>query len=307
MNDHDLPPSTLQLPPGSWTTLLDCVCDRFPRVGREQWLDRFARGRVLDASGRALAADAPYRVGLTIRYFREVESEPRVPFEESLVHVDDELVVADKPPFLPVAPTGAWVRETLLARLVRRLGNRDLVPLHRIDRLTSGLVLFSANPATRDRYQSLFRERRIAKEYRALAPPLPQCAFPFERRSRIESGEPFFRMRECAGTANAITRIDVLARDRVDATDTPLWLYALAPITGRKHQLRVHLAALGAPIANDPLYPELAPTYADDAARPLALVAHALEFRDPLTGSARRYVSSRTVSATAQRSGLVPA
>jgi tRNA pseudouridine32 synthase/23S rRNA pseudouridine746 synthase len=291
----ELPPSTLRLPPGRWPTLLDGLCAHFPRVSRERWLDRFARGRVLDGDGRALRADAAYVAGATTRYFREVDDEPVVPFDERLVHVDDELVVADKPPFLPVAPTGAWVHETLLARLVRRLGHRELVPLHRIDRLTSGLVLFSANPATRARYQALFRERRIEKEYHALAAPLPALAFPLERRTRVERGEPFFRMREADGEPNAVTRIDVL--DRAD--DASYWRYRLSPVSGRKHQLRVQMAALGAPIANDPLYPELRDT-SDDPARPLALLAYALAFRDPCDGAERRFVSTRSVEAPAR-------
>jgi tRNA pseudouridine32 synthase/23S rRNA pseudouridine746 synthase len=291
----ELPPSSVRLPPGAWPTVLDALCAQFPRISRERWIDRFARGRVLDADGRALHADAPHRAGATVRYFREVDDEPVVPFEERLVHVDDDLVVADKPPFLPVAPTGAWVHETLLARLVRRLNNPQLVPLHRIDRLTSGLVLFSANPATRDAFQALFRERRIEKEYHALAPPLPHLEFPRERRTRLERGEPFFRMREVEGEPNAVTRIEVL--DRADAA--PLWRFRLLPVTGRKHQLRVHLAALGAPIANDPLYPELR-SAPDDPARPLALLAYALTFPDPRDGVERRFLSTRVVEAPAR-------
>jgi tRNA pseudouridine32 synthase/23S rRNA pseudouridine746 synthase len=247
---------------------------------------------VLDADSHALPADAPYVAGATVHYFREVAEEPVVPFEERLVHVDDDLVVADKPPFLPVAPTGEWVRETLLARLVRRLGNQALVPLHRIDRLTSGLVLFSANPATRNRYQSLFRERRIEKVYHARAAPLPEFTFPLERRTRLVRGEPFFRMREVGGEPNAVTQIDV-----IDGTaGAPYWRYRLSPVTGRKHQLRVQLAALGAPIANDPLYPDLRAT-TDDPARPLALLAYSLAFRDPRDGQERRFASTRTVDA----------
>src|SRR5690606_29771573 len=112
--------------------------------------------------------------------------EPTIPFAESVLHVDAHLVVADKPHFLPVTPSGGFVRETLLARLVRRLGNPDLVPLHRIDRETAGLVLFSANPATRDAYQSLFRLRRIRKHYEAIAPALPGLSFPLVHASRVD-------------------------------------------------------------------------------------------------------------------------
>ena len=282
------PPSRLQLPPGPWSTVLDALCARFPSVDRARWLDRFARGRVLDAHARPLDVSTPYRVGLEVQYFREVPDEPRVEGEVVLVHVDAHLVVADKPHFLPVVPSGRFVRETLLARLVERLGNPQLVPLHRIDRDTAGLVLFSAAPASRARHSALFGSRRIEKLYEAFAPALPDIEFPHVRSSRLERGEPFFRMRETQGSPNSRSRIDVLERG------DGLWRYALTPITGRKHQLRVHMAALGAPIANDRLYPELS-TAADDPQRPLRLLARRLAFVDPLDGTAREFISRRTL------------
>src|SRR5687768_14554291 len=204
--------STLQLPPGEWPTVLDCLCDRFPAVARSQWLERMARGRVVDSAGSSVTPETPYRVGLEVHYYREVADEPPIPFDEVVLHADADLLVADKPHFLPVAPTGAHVHETLLGRLIRRTGNHSLVPLHRIDRDTAGLVLFSGNPQSRARYQALFRERRIEKSYEAIAPALPDIAFPCVRRSRIAAGEPFFRMQEVDGPANSETRIDVIAR-----------------------------------------------------------------------------------------------
>ena len=288
--------SRVQLPPGSWHTVLDCLCERFPAITREVWLDRFARGKVLDAGGVPLAVDAPYRLGAEIRYFREVANEATIPFEETVLHVDAHLVVADKPHFLPVTPAGGYVRETLLARLVQRLGNPDLVPLHRIDRETAGLVLFSANPATRDAYQSLFRHRRIHKRYEAIAAALPGLAFPRVHASRLEEGEPFFRMREVEGVANSETRIDVIERAG------EAWRYALEPVTGRKHQLRVHMAALGAPIRNDRLYPQLTPAADDDYTRPLQLLARSLVFADPLSGVERRFESGLRLQALNIRS-----
>ncbi|HEX7801366.1 MAG TPA: pseudouridine synthase [Pseudoxanthomonas sp.] len=281
--------STLQLPPGAWATLLDGLCARFPRIDRERWLDRFARGRVLDSERRPLSADTPYRVGATIRYFREVAEEPRIPFEEAILHVDQHLVMADKPHFLPVAPAGAHVRETLLTRLVGRLGNPDLVPLHRIDRGTAGLVLFSANKASRDAYQALFRERLIEKRYEAVAPALPGLRFPLVRESRIVKSEPFFRMREEEGEANSRTRIEVLR------SDGEWWRYGLFPVSGRKHQLRVHMAGLGAPIRHDPYYPDLAEQAGDDYGRPLQLLAKGLSFMDPLSGVQRAFESRRVL------------
>lgn len=275
--------SRLQIPAGPWATVFEALCARFPQVDAQIWRDRFARGRVLDAEGRALDVFAPCRVGDEVQYFREVPGEQPVPGVETVLHADEHLVVADKPHFLPVAPTGAWVRETLLTRLVRRFGNPDLVPLHRIDRETAGLVLFSASRESRARYQALFRERRIRKEYVALAPALPALAFPHVRRSRMERGEPFFRMHEVPGEPNSETVVEVLERRG------PEWLYRLQPITGRKHQLRVHMAALGAPIRNDRFYPELREEGPDDPANPLQLFACGLSFDDPLTGERRSF------------------
>lgn len=265
--------------------MLDGLCARFPAVPRRAWCDRFARGRVLDREGSPLAVDTPYRVGLEVQYFREVAAETPVPFAEHVLFADEHLVVADKPHFLPVTPGGGYVQETLLARLTRRLGNDALAPLHRIDRDTAGLVLFSASRATRAAYQSLFRERRIHKGYEAMALPLPGVAFPLRRASRLVPGEPFFRMREEAGDPNSETRIEVIDRSG------PWWRYALQPLTGRKHQLRVHLAALGAPIRNDPLYPTLAAREPGDFSHPLQLLARHLAFADPLSGAERRFES----------------
>lgn len=277
--------STVHLPPGPWTTVLDALCAHFSAIPRAQWLDRIARGRVLDGQGVAIGVDSPYRAGLRIHYYREVMDEAPIPFIETVLHVDEHLVVVDKPHFLPVIPAGSFVDQTLLRRLVRRLDNPQLVPLHRIDRATAGLVLFSANPTSRSVYQALFRERRIAKCYEALAEPLPEVAFPLWRRTRIVRGHPFFRMCEADGEPNSETRIEVIERG------DSYWRYALYPMTGRKHQLRVHMAALGAPILHDSFYPELEGVGADDRGRPLKLLARRLGFVDPLTGEGRCFVS----------------
>ncbi len=276
--------STVHLPPGRWTTVLEALCALFPAIDRGRWIDRMARGRVRDGDDRPLAADAPYRSGMRVRYFREVPAEMPIPFTETVLHVDEHLVVVDKPHFLPVTPAGGFVEETLLARMVRRFDNPALVPLHRIDRLTAGLVLFSTNPDSRAAYQGLFRERLIGKRYEAFAPGLPGTVFPLVRRSRIVTGEPFFRMREAEGDPNSETHLDV-----IEQGDT-FWRYALSPVTGKKHQLRVHMAALGAAILGDPLYPALGEQI-DDYARPLQLLARSLAFADPLDGRPRYFES----------------
>ncbi|WP_421571124.1 pseudouridine synthase [Stenotrophomonas sp. PD6] len=277
--------SRLQLPPGHWACLLDGLCARFPRIDRARWQDRFARGLVRDLQGRALSPGQPWQVGLEIQYFREVADEPLIPHREAILYADAHLLVADKPHFLPVTPAGAYVQQTLLARLMACTGNPALVPLHRLDRLTAGLVLFSTCVETRDAYQRLFRERRIAKTYEAIAPALPGVTFPHERHSRLVPGEPFFRMAEAPGEPNARTRIEV-----IEAAGAH-WRYRLSPETGRKHQLRVHMAALGAPILGDDLYPDLRGVGEGDPDQPLQLLARALAFDDPLTGAARQFTS----------------
>lgn len=268
---------------GSWRTVCEALCHRFPHIDAAEWARRLRDGEVRDDRGTVLAVDAPFRAGMVVRYTRDVGPEARLAGEVLIVHRDARLVVADKPAGLAVMPTGPWVRETLQVRVLEMLDLPSAIPLHRLDRDTEGLVLLSVDAASRDRYQALFRERAVQKTYEALAPALDDgAAWPRTYRSRLERGEPFFRMREADGEPNAETRIDVLERFG------SLWRYQLEPVTGRKHQLRIHMAALGAPLCGDRLYPTL-------SARPgrLALLARELAFIDPVDGAARRFRSPR--------------
>jgi tRNA pseudouridine32 synthase/23S rRNA pseudouridine746 synthase len=288
-NPADHQASTLCLPPGPWATVIDCLCEHFKAISREQWLDRIARGRVLDAQGQPIEVSLAYRQGLRIHYFREVPNEKPIAAQEHILYVDEHLVVADKPHFLPVTPTGEYVEHTLLRRLIRRLGNPNLVPLHRIDRHTAGLVLFSANPQSRAAYQQLFPTRQIDKTYEAIAAALPNLTFPLTHKSRMVNGEPFFRMQEVDGASNSETLVEVGERNG------ELWRYVLHPITGKTHQLRVHMTSLGASICNDPFYPTVSRDTVDDYARPLKLLAKRLSFKDPLSGQERQFESELTL------------
>jgi tRNA pseudouridine32 synthase/23S rRNA pseudouridine746 synthase len=285
-------PSRQTLPAGAWETVLDFLAERHPLVGADRWAARMRRGEVVDEKGLRLTPSSPYRAGALVFYYREPEEEPRVPFEAFILHRDERLLVADKPHFLPVVPAGRFLRETLLVRLRRMTGADGLAPVHRIDRETAGLVVFSLDPATRGAYASLFQRREVSKVYHALAHAAPVEAppeLPAVRRSRIVAGEPFFRMKEVEGEPNSETRVRLLAREPGGAA-----LYEARPLTGRKHQVRLHLSALGIPVVNDRLYPEVLPPRApEDFSAPLKLLAKSVSFRDPLTGRERHFESGR--------------
>ena len=284
--------STIALPPGPWSTLLEFLVHRFPNVGLAQWRQRFEDGLVLDEQHQALRPDAPYLAHSKVYYFRHVQSEPRIPFDEVVVYQDEHLVVADKPHFLPVTPGGRFVQETLLVRLKRKLGLPHLTPLHRIDLETAGLVVFSVQPSERDRNHALFRNQQVQKQYEAIAPYRPELSFPRTVRSRLEEDpQSFMQMREVDGEPNAHTDIELLE------VHGPLARYRLRPLTGRKHQLRVHMASLELPIVGDRIYPELQAEPPSDSAsdynNPLRLLAQHLVLTCPFTHSHRSFVSTQ--------------
>jgi tRNA pseudouridine32 synthase/23S rRNA pseudouridine746 synthase len=279
-------PSSRWLPAGPWKTVLDFLGEQYPRVNVETWTGRMARGEVLDENGCAVDPETPYRTGACIFYYREVDDEKIIPYVEQVLYRDEHILVADKPHFLPVIPSGEFLRETLLVRLRQKYHLENLVPVHRLDRETAGVVLFSVNPKTRGQYTSLFRNRKVRKVYEALAPTLEASTFPTIRRSRIVRGEPFFRMQEVPGEANSETAVRPV-RDLGRNS-----LYQLIPVTGRKHQLRLHLAGLGIPIINDRLYPVISRTRTDDFSSPLKLLAKSLSFHDPMSGRQLYFESS---------------
>ena len=281
--------SCVALPEGAWPTVLDYLVQQFPAIARTEWLSRMARGDVLDGQGIALGAGTPYRPRARIYYWRDLPNERRIPIAEEILFQDDCLLVADKPHFLPVTPGGRYLQETLLVRLKNRTGIATLAPIHRIDRETAGLVLFAIKPETRDAYAALFRERLVVKHYEAIAPWRADLQLPMDYQSRLVEGDTFMTMREEAGEPNAFTRISVLEQQGQRAR------YSLEPHTGRRHQLRVQMAALGLPIVNDQIYPVLQPPLKEgelpDYARPLKLLAKSIAFADPVTAQSRRFES----------------
>jgi len=284
-------PSCVGLPHGPWPTIAEFLIERFPAITREAWLERIAANDVIDEHHVPVTAQRRYQSPLRVYYYRSLDNEVHIPFEEQVVFQDDQLLVVDKPPFVPVTPTGKYLQESLLVRLKRKLKIDDLVPLHRIDRSTSGLVLFSVRQETRGAYQAMFPERRIDKHYEAVVPwQEGVSSVPATYRSRLVDDDHFMRVREEPGEPNSETHIELLAARDGHA------LLKLSPVTGRKHQLRVHCLALGMPIVNDPIYPVLLPENTDDFDKPLQLLAKSVAFTDPITGEPRRFTSPRNLS-----------
>jgi len=286
-------PSCVATPAGTWQLMLDFLVERIPAVGRDVWQARMAAGDVLDAKGQPLPPDAPFEAHRKLYYWRALSFEHPIPFEEGIVFQDAHLVVADKPHFLPVTPKGRYVQQTLLVRLKKRLGLDTLVPIHRIDRETAGLVAFSVRPQDRHAYQALFRDRAVHKVYEAIAPLNPEVALPLRYQSRLQESERFMAMQTVEGQPNAETLIELIAQQK------GLGHFRLSPVTGRKHQLRAQLHALGMPICHDQIYPVLLPErpldMAPDFSQPLQLLARTLAFTDPVTGAHRTFHSQRSL------------
>lgn len=273
-----------------YPTLLNFLVERFPKIPAETWLLRITTGKVLTEEGLPVTLETTYLPDKRLFYYREVANEPVIPLREQILFQNEHLLVACKPPFLPVTPSGPYVRETLINRLKELTGNPSLTPIHRIDRETSGLVLISTNKKSRGAYQRLFMEGQVRKTYAAIAD------YPQDTRrnlwlveNRIETGEPWFRMRVGGGIVNARSSI------RLVQTSGRRALFELHPLTGKKHQLRLHLSGLGFPIVNDRCYPTLLALREDDFSQPLQLLAKKIEFQDPLSGKEMVFETARSL------------
>ncbi|MDD1793242.1 pseudouridine synthase [Enterovibrio sp. ZSDZ42] len=287
-------PSTLSLPqtnPGV-ATVLEYLIIKFPFIDAEVWRQRVSDGKVHYHDGTLVTAKSPFKAQQRICYYREVESEPRIPFEEKILFQDEHIVVAYKPHFLAVTPGGVFVNECLQHRLRKSMGFEDLQALHRLDRVTAGLVMFSINPETRHLYHHLFETRQIHKTYQAVASVNENeniVGQEWEVKNRIVQSEPRFRMQVTEGDANSHSVIRCLEQSNEKA------LFELHPVTGKTHQLRVHMQSLGWPILNDKYYPELQPFSADNYNAPLQLLAKSVEFIDPIANQTRSFQCSHNL------------
>ncbi|KAA9165637.1 pseudouridylate synthase [Amycolatopsis acidicola] len=288
---NGLDPARMRLPAdGHWATIRDHLVERITRLTAERIDEMFAEERIFD-SGGPITRDTPYRPGGVIWFHRDLPEETPVPFEIGVVHRDETLVVVDKPHFLATIPRGRHVLETALVRLRRDLGLPELSPAHRLDRVTAGLLMFVVRREDRGAYQTLFRDRKVRKEYEAIAPHDPVLELPATVRSRIVKERGIVTAQEVPGEPNAETYVELLAQE--DGRGR----YRLVPATGRTHQLRVHMNGLGVPILGDRFYPSVVETPLHDFSRPLQLLAKTLEFTDPLTGRPRRFESTLRLQA----------
>jgi tRNA pseudouridine32 synthase/23S rRNA pseudouridine746 synthase len=237
-----------------------------------------------------LDESSPYHGKGRLFYYRDCAEEPDSVMDISVLFRNAHLLVVDKPHRVPVVPSGGYLQQSLLVQLKRLLGIDSVAPIHRIDRDTAGLVMFSLQTQTRDAYHALFRQRTVHKTYEAVAPWRSTLDLPLTRRSRIGPGSHFLQQCEQAGEPNAQTDVHLIRTMGTQA------LYRLHPLTGYRHQLRVHMAALGLPIAGDGIYPTLLPENGGDRALPLQLLARAITFTDPLDGCARVFTSQRTLA-----------
>lgn len=299
-------PTRLRVPTsGPWTTIAEYVVATFDHLAADTLRERFDNGEIVDGAGTAITRDTPLGAHRFIWYYRQLPDEQPVPYREELLHVDDDLVVIDKPHFLPTTPGGRYLRESALVRLRIRLDNPDLTPIHRLDRPTAGLVMFSTRPATRGVYQSLFEKRQVIKTYEAMsALPAewdgskvpPQLADPITYRNHIRAVRGELRVRvDESPEPNSETLIEIRGVG-ISASGRSVVHTMLQPRSGRTHQLRVHLAAMGLGLLGDRWYPTLLPEQPDDHALPLQLLARELAFTDPLSGHPRRFVTRRTLS-----------
>lgn len=291
-----LRPSEITLPPNNqgWANLYEFLCWQFPRIAPDIWQQRLQDGKVHWFGGEVVSLQTPFSPSRRLCYYREVIAEPQIPFVEEVLYQDEHILVACKPHFLPVIPGGEYIHECLLERLKQKLQLPDLVAVHRLDRETAGLVLFSKQPASRADYYQLFASGLIEKSYLALAHiPATVPAEPGQQwqvQNRLDKAEPKFLMQQVAGDVNARSSIELLQRQ------DSLGLFKLTPHTGKTHQLRVHMLGLGMPLLHDKYYPQLQPKTALDFSAPLQLLAAELRFTDPLCGEKRQFRSARQLA-----------
>ncbi len=262
-----------------------------------------AAGRFVDDAGRPVADDAPYAPHTFVWFHRDLRDEPEVPGAIHVVHRDERVVVVDKPPFLSSIPRGNHVRQSVVVRLREELGLPELSPLHRLDRVTSGLLMLATERRWRGPYQSMFQDGRVRKTYRALAPYRADLDLPVTVANHLQKRRGTWQAEVVPDApVNAETLVELEARVSDD-----LAVYRLTP----RQSIKIICLFLSiwrpprspqgmSPPASDvnkrqPLCPTVRDVAVDDFREPLQLLAAALAFTDPVDGTERRFDSVRTL------------
>ena len=254
-----------------------------------------ADGRFVYANAAPVAGADPYRPTTFVWFHRDLAAERVVPGPLYLIYRDERIVVIDKPPFLSSIPRGRHVVQSVVVRLRAELGLPELSPLHRLDRVTSGLLVLATERRWRGAYQTLFQRGEVSKVYRALAPLRPHLELPVTVRNHLRTRPGLWQGEVVPGAP--VNAESLIEREGVQG-DTGL--YRLTPRTGRTHQLRLHMLGLGIPIIDDPLYPVVQDVEVFDFRRPLQLLASELAFTDPIDGGAHRFESVRRLPLPAE-------
>lgn len=292
-------PSKVTLPPDeSFKTVLDFLTRKFPHVSKQEWSGRILEGSVVWSDQSPVTLNCPYQPLKTVWYYREVRDEPSIPCNEQIIESNDEYLIAYKPHFLPVMPGGQFVNECLQQRLIKTTGNSDLQAVHRLDRDTAGLVLFSVNPETRNLYHQLFSEQKISKFYQAISDTGSSediTQKEWHIKNYITRSKPSFRFQNVESPSTHKNTQYAESIIRCIQQSGQKALFELKPITGRTHQLRLHMMHIGYPITNDRFYPRLRPKAADNFDQPLQLLASEISFIDPVSKEHKHYSSPSTL------------
>ncbi|NVJ05918.1 RluA family pseudouridine synthase [Myxococcus sp. AM001] len=231
--------------PGS--SALAHLTDKYRHSSEEEWRARFARGEVRLDDVTADGSE-PLRPGQWLCWHRPPWEEADTPQSFERVYEDAELVVVVKPSGLPTLPSGGFLKNTLLSFVQARWP--EAVPMHRLGRATSGLVLFTRTRDAAARLASDWREGRVHKRYRALSQGLaaqesydiraPIGLVPHPLLGEVHGASA--RGKPSHSTARVLER-------RSEHT-----LFEVDIHTGRSEQIRIHLAFIGHPLVGDPLF-----------------------------------------------------